>query len=309
VKVAVTGGAGFIGGWTCDELVAAGHDVVVYDPRGRASWDAVERRMGDVRDRTAVLELAAHVDAIIHLSAVLGTQETIADPYPAAETNLLGTLNVLHAAKRYDLPMVNIAVGNWWMNNPYSISKNCAERFVEMYRDENGLQAANVRCVNAYGPRQAAAPPFGSGKVRKIMPAFVCRALTGMPVEVYGDGQQVSDCVWVGDVARTLVATLEACATGRTPTRTIEVGPTDSTTVLDIARMVVESAARHTGHVAEIKHLPMRPGEKVGTPVTCDSSTLSDVASPWPLVHITEGIRRTVDWFHDNKGRTWHPPA
>jgi UDP-glucose 4-epimerase len=240
---------------------------------------------------------------------VLGTQETIGDPSPAAETNLLGTLNVLHAAKRYDLPMVNIAVGNWWMNNPYSITKNCAERFVEMYRDENGLRAANLRCVNAYGPRQAAAPPFGSGKVRKIMPAFICRALSGMPVEVYGDGSQVSDCVWVGDVARALRMTLESCAVGQVPTRTIEVGPTDSMTVLDIAEMVVTEAAKITGHTVPIVHLPMRPGEKIGTPVTCDSSTLSDVGPPWPLVHITEGVRRTVRWFADSKGKAWHPPA
>ena len=70
---------------------------------------------------------------------MLGTQETIANPGPAAETNLLGSINVLNAARQYGLPVVQACVGNWWMNNSYSITKNAAERILSMYVTEHGL--------------------------------------------------------------------------------------------------------------------------------------------------------------------------
>jgi UDP-glucose 4-epimerase len=300
VKVGVTGGAGFIGSWVIDELESRGHIPVVFDPRGRSHRD-VEHRLGDIRDPTAVAELAAHVDAIIHLAAVLGTQETVANPFPAADTNLLGGLRVLDAAHRYQLPLVNICVGNWWMNNPYSITKNAVERFVTMYRDEHQARFSNVRCVNAYGPRQAAAPPFASGKVRKIMPAFICRALAGLPVEVYGDGHQVSDCVWVGDVARALVATLE-----HDVGVDVEIGPAESTTVNEVAELVVAA----TGHRSPIVHVPMRPGEEPGAQVTADPSTLKLVGiRPESLTPIEQGVTETVKWFDENRGVTWTPPT
>jgi len=109
MKVGVTGGAGFIGGHR-------GHEPLVLDHHNRRLHrDDVEVLLGDVRDETAVFELAAHVDGIIHLAAVLGTQETIQRPRPSAETNILGILNVFEAADRYQLPVVYAGVGNHWM--------------------------------------------------------------------------------------------------------------------------------------------------------------------------------------------------
>src|SRR5687767_1046648 len=207
MKIGVTGGNGFIGRYVCEEIEARGHEALVFDhhAHGRRGPHAVAERevmLGDIRDATAMTELAAHCDAIIHLAAVLGTQETITNPRPAAETNLIGGLNFLEAVAQYDLPGVYICVGNHWMDNSYSISKTAVERFVRMFNAHRGTRVNNVRVVNAYGPRQQAAPPFASGKVRKITPAVVCRALSGMPVELYGGGTQVSDMVWVADVAR-----------------------------------------------------------------------------------------------------------
>ena len=88
---------------------------------------------------------------------------------------------MLQAAAQYDLPGVYIGVGNHWMNNTYSISKTQVERFVDMYNTERGTRVNIVRVVNAYGPRQLAAHPYGPGKVRKITPAFICRALRDEP--------------------------------------------------------------------------------------------------------------------------------
>lgn len=304
MRVGVTGGAGFIGGHVVDALHFAGHDTVVFDHLGRVG-DSVGM-LGDVRDSTAVHELAAHVDGVIHLAAVLGTQETIGNPMPAAETNIMGALNVLQACRHYGLPLVNIAVGNWWMRNTYSTTKHCAERLLEQYRDELGLRAANVRCVNAYGPRQSAAAPFGSARVRKIIPAFACRALAGQPIEVYGDGQQVSDMVHVADVAFVLTRTLELCADGFTPPQTVEVGPVEHATVLEVAQMVAAEAATITGELVDIVHLPMRPGELAGAQVTADTASLRYVGvDPASFIALPQGLGQTVRWFAENRGVTW----
>lgn len=310
MKVAVTGGAGFIGSWVCDELAHRGHEPLIFDHLGRyySDYDYV---LGSVRDHTAVHELAAHVDGVIHLAAVLGTQETIRNPRPAFETNVLGGLNVLTACDLYQLPLVNIAVGNHWMLNSYSISKSSFERTVAMYQQEHDLPVANVRAVNAYGPRQKAAPPFAPPRVRKILPAFICRALTGQAIEVYGNGRQVSDCVWVGDVARALVTALELCAAGTPPPVTVEVGPTEHKTVNDVALMVAKACAPYTGDGSgiDVVHLPMRPGEIPGSTVTADTSTLAHVSmSEDDLLPLELGIRRTVEWFAENEGVTWHRP-
>src|ERR1044071_8690835 len=117
-KIGVTGGAGFIGSHVIDELLDRGYVPVVFDHhRNRLDLDlvqdTVEVFLGDVRDATAMTEFAAHVDGIIHLAAVLGTQETVLNPRPAAESNLMGGLNFLEAITQYHIPGVYIAVGNW----------------------------------------------------------------------------------------------------------------------------------------------------------------------------------------------------
>jgi UDP-glucose 4-epimerase len=312
MKVGITGGNGFIGTYVAEELLSRGHEPLIFDHHGhRNRWlPDVEVMLGDVRDATAVTELAAHAEGIIHLAAVLGTQETIRNPRPAAETNVIGGLNVLEAACQYDLPGVYIGVGNHWMNNSYSISKTTVERYVRMFNTDRGTRVNVVRAVNAYGPRQSVAAPFGPGKVRKITPAFVCRALSGMPVEVYGDGEQVSDMVWAGDVARTLVAALETAAAGKTLDRVVEAGPVLSATVNDVARRVIAAAARLGRPEVPLAHLPMRPGEQAGANVTANADTLLLVGiDPGGLVPLEDGIARTVAWYADHEGVTWTAPA
>ncbi|MFC4534492.1 NAD-dependent epimerase/dehydratase family protein [Sphaerisporangium dianthi] len=309
MKVGVTGGNGFIGQYVCEELVKRGHEPMVFDHRGRCPGGPWEVMIGDVRDATAMSELAAQCDGIIHLAAVLGTQETITNPRPAAETNLQGGLNFLEAVAQYDLPGVYICVGNHWMNNSYSITKTAVERFVQMFNSHRGTRVNCVRVVNAYGPGQKAAPPFAAGKVRKITPAVVCRALSGMPVELYGGGRQISDMVWVGDAARGLVAALETAAAGRVLDQVVEVGPMKSTSIREVAELIIDLCADRGYPRVPVHELPMRPGETPDTPVTVDSSTLLDVGmAPDSLVPLRDGMALTVDWFIENHGVTWTAP-
>jgi nucleoside-diphosphate-sugar epimerase len=296
--VGVTGGAGFIGGYVCEELQRRGHEPVVFDHLGRGDGSVM---LGDVRDATAMTELAAHVDGIIHLAACLGTQETIRNPRPAAETNIQGGLNFLEAIAQYGIPGCYIGVGNHWMDNTYSISKTAVERFVRMFNRERRTRCNVVRLVNAYGPRQSVAPPFGPAKVRKITPAFVCRALTGQPIEVYGDGQQVSDMVWVGDGARALVAALEGADRGAVHDRVVECGPAQHTTVERVAELVRRHVARLGYEPQGVVHLPMRPGEVPGAKVIADYETLRLVGiDPETLKPLDEGIAETVRWYAEH---------
>lgn len=297
-EVLVTGGNGFIGRYVVEELLARGYGVAVLDTRDRKPPEGARVVLGDTRDAIAVTEAVAHVDGVIHLAGVLGTQEAIKNPRPAAETNVLGGLNVLEACAQYDVPLVNIAVGNYWMDNTYSITKNTVERFVQMFVKDRHARMASVRALNAYGPRQVPAEPYGPSKVRKIMPAFVCRALAGEPIEVYGDGSQVMDMIYVTDVARILVSALETVdRTG--PFETVEAGVGRATTVNDIAQIVSQTVAAFTGKdPAPLKHLPMRPGEPPASVVLGHPETLARVGiRPDELLPLEAGVELTVRYF------------
>jgi UDP-glucose 4-epimerase len=296
MKILVTGGAGFIGRYTVEECLARGHEPFILDHYDRKEEYPCPVVLGDVRDDVAVTEAMAHADAWIHLAAVLGTQETVMNPRPAAQSNLMGGLNMLEAAVQYDLPGTYIGVGNHWMNNTYSITKTMIERFIDMYNSNRGTRVNIVRAMNAYGPRQRPVAPWGCSKVRKITPSFACRALDGQDVEVYGDGQQVSDMCWVGDVAKALVVATEKAASGVVFPEAVEVGPEVNSTVQEVAEMIVNLA----GTDSKLVNLPMRPGELAGSTVKADVSTLRHVdMSPDTLMPLDQGMAETVAWFKE----------
>lgn len=344
--VAVTGGNGFIGAYVVSALLASGHDPIVVDHASHPKSQPTRYLYADVTNRTAMFELAAHADAVIHLAAVLGTQETIGNPLPSAETNVFGGINLLDACRQYDLPIVYAGVGNHWMLNTYSTTKTTTERLLMQYRNEFGLRAAVVRPVNAYGPGQKVAEPFGPGKVRKIIPAFVCRALSGMPIEIYGSGAQISSMVHVRDVADVFVKTLENLFSGVIPPAPIEVGAKEVTSVLETAELVREISGRITNNQPPpIKFLPMRPGElekslvdpkkleefeeiadalfskndairvkavvkTLGTTVHANSETLDWIgAKIGDFISLEDGLTETVGWYRDQKGLSWNQPA
>ena len=168
--ILVTGGNGFIGGYVVEQLRKFGYEVSILDRHQWATHAEIpppytqQLFFGDIKDATLVTDAVSHVDGVIHLAGVLGTQETIENPLPAAETNILGGLNVINACAQYDVPLINIAVGNYWMDNTYSITKSTVERMVRMTQKYRGKAMASVRALNAYGPRQVPTPPYGSSR-------------------------------------------------------------------------------------------------------------------------------------------------
>ena len=292
----MTGGQGFIGSYTVKELIAQGHTPLVFDRVDHRIHPEVEFFLGDIRDDVDVTEAMAHAEGFIHLAGVLGTAETIANPRPAAHTNIIGGLNGFAAARQYKVPGVNIAVGNHWENNTYSITKSTMERFATMFNNYEGTNISILRALNAYGPGQTVAAPYGDSKVRKIMPSFICRALSGDPIEIYGDGNQIMDMIYVEDVAKSLVGALNYTVENGYIDHVLEAGSGVSTTVNDIANKVVEVAGQ-----GQINHLPMRKGETPGAIVLGDQSTL-DILKPYGVDHeqfvdLTDGVGRAVEYF------------
>jgi UDP-glucose 4-epimerase len=298
MKVLVTGGNGFIGRVTAAELQQRGHDPVIFDRADSCFSAEREIFLGDIRDATAITEAVAHVDGVIHLAGVLGTQETIANPRPAAETNILGGLNVLEACSQYKVPLVNIAVGNWFEHSTYSISKSTVERFTVMYARYRSLPACSVRAYNAYGPGQSVAQPYGTSRVRKIIPSFITRALHHEPIQVYGDGMQVMDMIYVADVARCLVQALENGPSGGA---LWVAGTGRRTTVREIAELVRAEVWRETGTGADIEYLPMRPGETPGSEVLADPDRL--VPGVDSLISLEGGLHETVLYYRKLFGK------
>lgn len=288
MKVLVTGGSGFIGSYVVENLLRRGIQVTVFDHVRRphevkSNFDSF---LGDTRDFVAVSEAVAVHDGVIHLAGVLGTQETIKEPQPAVETNIIGGLNVFKACWNYDKPCVYIAVGNHWMNNSYSISKTTTERFAFMFNREHKTRIAVVRALNAYGPRQKAVP------VKKIMPNLVIPALQDKEITIYGDGQQVMDIIYVGDVAEVLVRAL--LVDHKVYNSVFEAGTGRRTTVNEIAHLVMKYAGG-----GRIKHVPMRPGEPENSTVVGNSETLKPLGDVQLMV-AEEGIERTVAWYKEH---------
>ena len=280
-KILVTGGLGFIGQYVVGELNRRDIGSIPFDRVGEKYENY--GFTGDIKDREAITDAITKVDGVIHLAGLLGTQEGVRRAQDYVDANITGSLNVFEAMRKYNKPGVFISVGNSWMNNPYSISKSAAERFALMYNEEFGTKIAIVRGLNAYGPGQKDYP------VRKIIPSFVNRALAGDDIEIYGDGWQVMDMIYVEDLARILVNAL--VEDHGVYDEVINAGSGLRTSVNEIANRVSYLVGRDT----QVSYLPMRPGEPEKSEVLADTRLLQKLE--WmPEVSLNDGLNRTIEW-------------
>jgi len=288
-RLLILGGDGFIGGHVADEALARGLEVAIFD-RCRHGHSGVSAFLGDIRDPASVHDAVMRTDYVINLAAILGTQETIRAAVHCVETNLIGTLNFLDACvptKFHDVQGVQIGIGNYWMDSPYPITKRAALAFTRMYNKELGTKIAMVRAMHAYGERQKHRP------VRKIVPTFVLQALRGEPLSVYGDGEQVVDMIYVGDLAKIL---LDACTSPNVDyDHVYEAGLGRHLTVNDVARQIIDAA----GSSSDVVHLPMRPGEEENAVISARPEALEGLGN-YEFVRFEDGIRQVVDWYRSH---------
>ncbi len=290
-RVLVTGGHGFIGSYVVDNLRAKGIDVSILDYKDRKYWrDDINLFLGDVRDREAILEAVGSHDGVIHLAALLGTQETIEKALPVVDINIFGSLNVFDACRMHKKRAVYISVCNYWMNKTYAITKSNAERFVFKYNKEFGTSITVVRAVNVFGPRQKVMP------VRKVVPNFILPALEDEELRVYGSGDQIMDMIYVEDIAEILVRAL--LRDHGVYDRVIEAGMGRDTTINELAGLVV----RACGSRSEINHVEMRPGEEPDSVVKADVDTLACLGfSTDDMTSLDEGLQKTIAWYRNQR--------
>lgn len=243
MKVAVTGGAGFIGDAVRKELLRRNHQPVIID-----------RAHGvDVVDARKLEETMKATDAVIHLAGVLGTSELFQAPEAAITVNILGTINVLKVCAVGGQHYVGITMPQVW-DNVYQVTKNAAMGLARAWHINFGVPVCHVRAYNVFGEHQKVGSP------QKIIPTFATAAWNKEPIPVWGDGTQTVDLIYVDDVARILV---DALAHGKD--EIIDAGTGYQQYVLDVANEVWRIANPH--EEPRIKFLPMRKGENERTRV------------------------------------------
>jgi len=298
----VTGGCGFIGAHLAEALLARGERVRVLDDLSggrKPDLPGMDLVVGDVTDRHTVARAMEGVDGVFHLAAVASVERCKEDWLGCHRTNLTGTLAVFDAARRAKprspLPVVYASSAAVYGDgeqlplretdrasplSPYGADKLGCELHAQIAWSLYGVANIGLRFFNVYGPGQDPQSRYAG-----VIAAFAHRAAKRAPLEIFGDGRQTRDFVFVGDVVAHLLAAMEKIGSG---SRTFNVCTGRATTVLELARIT----ALILGYTGPVLHLPERPGEiraSVGDPSLSRRELGIDAS-----VTLRDGLRRTL---------------
>lgn len=269
----VTGGLGFIGSHLVDALQAQGDTVRVLDDlsTGKRSnvAPATEIIAGDVADGAAVAAAMAGVDGCFHLAAVASVAASVADWVGTHRTNLTGAITVFDAARRVGadggpVPVVYASSAAVYGDNPalplheeaatrpltaYGADKLGCEQHARVAGHVHGVPTVGLRFFNVYGPRQDPSSPYSG-----VISIFADRLGRGLPIAIFGDGEQTRDFVYVADVVAFL---LRAMARASAAGAVVNVCTGRATSIIELAQTI----ARLLGRAPEISHHPARAGD------------------------------------------------
>lgn len=309
--VVVTGAGGFIGSALVERLVADGAHVramLRYTSRGRRGWlddlpDPVMREvditLGDVRDVDAVREVARGAHAIFHLAALIGIPYSYEHPQEVIDTNIIGTSNVLLAAKelatleRVVLTSTSEVYGSalripideqhpLQAQSPYSATKIAADALGLSFHRSFGMPVTIVRPFNAYGPRQSA---------RAVIPTIISQALAGMTLKL-GTLETTRDFTFVEDTAKGFIA---VAASDAAVGEVVNIGSGSEVSIRDVVAKIGEIVGRDLDVAAD--ELRMRPEKSEVSRLHADSSKAQKLAGWRAEVSLDEGLRRTSEWI------------
>jgi len=289
LRAIVTGGAGFIGSHVVDALLARGEEVLVLDDLSRGKRENVpEGARLEVVGIREPLDFS-NAEVCFHLAAQVDVRVAIERPEHDAQVNVLGTVNVLEAARRHGTQVVFASTGGAIYGecegpapedapreplSPYGVSKLAGEEYVAAYSRLYGTGHVSLRYGNVYGPRQ---DPHGEAGVVAI---FLGRLAGGERPRIFGDGRQTRDYVYAGDVARATLA-----AVGKRGV--FNVGTGIETSVLEL----YELCRKVAGSELEADHAEARLGELQRSVLDV---TRAERELGWrPEVGLEDGLRRT----------------
>ncbi len=307
MRIMVTGGAGFIGSHVVDAYIDAGHDVFVVDDLStgkRANVHPQARLYAiDITDDAELNEIISQErpEVISHQAAKANVRESMIKPRLYAQVNVIGSLNLLQAARRHGVrKIVYASTGGAVYGepqylpadeghpidplDPYGASKHHVEHYLVIYRKHFGIDYTILRYANIYGPRQ---DPLGEAGVIAI---WTARMLKGEPAVVHGSGEQERDFVYVGDIARANVLALD-----RGDGDIVNLGSGIGTTINQVFQRLKSS----TGYTGEPVYEDAKQGEVFRIYLTNDRART--VLGWEPRVSLQEGLDQTVAHFREQE--------
>jgi UDP-glucose 4-epimerase len=308
MKILVTGGAGFIGSHVADAYVAQGHEVVVVDNLSTGKKEFVNAKAkfieADITDKATIQSVIANEkpEVINHHAAHIQVGHSVEDPQFDATANILGTLNIMEAAKLIPVKKVIFAAtgGAMYGNkptpfnetmkeqplSPYGISKRAAELYLNYYYELYQIPFVSLRYSNVYGPRQNAHGESG------VVAIFSENLMEGKIPPINGDGTHTRDYVYVADVvdANVLALTTEFVGELNIGTKT----EITSNQVFDLVTKVL-------GKSAERQYGPARPGEQVTS--SLDYAKATEKLGWTPKVSFEDGVAKVAQWYQERAGR------
>lgn len=312
MRYLVTGGAGFIGSNTVDELVRRGHSVVVLDDLSTGK----EENLADVRSKItfvkgSIIELEAvqkaihQAECVIHLAARTSVPRSVKDPLETNRINVEGTLNVLVAARDNKVKRLVFAASSSAYGetptlpkiesmdarpiSPYGVSKFVGELYASVFGRCYGLETVCLRYFNIFGPRQDPDSPY-SGVLSRFAKAFL---EDEQPI-VFGDGEQTRDFTYVENAVQ---ANLLACEAPGASGEVFNIGTGERISL----NQTLELLTRISGKTLPAKYEPPREGDIRDS--QADISKAREVLGYEPTVPFSEGLERTFEWYRSQQAK------